>query len=417
MARLEFIVIHFTVIEHSHHNKTNTVSISAHHVILDGTVDSRIQLLYTQVVLSTIFRIIVAATPETTAMNKTNAIGEDRAFWAVLPVLPAPELTALAQQYENLGFEGVFATQVYGPPFVPLAAASTVTSQLQLGTGIAITAARSPMETAMAIMDLDRISEGRAVLGLGTSISSWTSGVFGSPDIKPLTHLRDTIAAIRHIEAGAHKGLEPFDGIYFKAGFEAMLQTPPPYREKVPIWVAALREKLVRLAAEIADGVIGHPMWSVDWTVNHMAPAFLDELQKQGRDRKDVCVSIWPWVAINDDKVQAIEDARSTVAYYASAAQYESFWEMNGFGEQARACQAGIEADKNISSFYHHVPDEMVEAFVATGSIEEVAEHLEPLWSVADNLCPAPPMWNLPPETVQLYMEKIGAFVAGQNGA
>lgn len=350
-------------------------------------------------------------------MAKTNAVGEKRQFWTLLPVLPAPELAGLAQQCESLGFEGAFAAQVYGPPFVPLAAASTVTTSLKLATGIAIAATRSPMETAMAAMDLDRISQGRMVLGLGSSISSWTSGVYGTPDIKPLTHLRDTIAAIRHIEAGAHLGLEPYEGAYFKAGFEAMIQTAPPYRDKIPIWVAAMREKLVRLAAEVADGVIGHPMWSIDWTVNHMAPAFVDELQKQGRDRKDVCVSIWPWVAINDNKAQALEDARSTVAYYASAAQYESFWEMNGFGAEARACQAGIETDKNIATFNHNVPDEMVEAFVATGSMDEVAEKLEPLWSVSNHLCPAPPMWNLPPETVQAYMEKIGHFVATQTGA
>lgn len=350
-------------------------------------------------------------------MSKTNAIGEPRKFWAVLPVLPAPQLAGLAQQYESLGFEGAFATQVYGPPFVPLAAASTVTRKLMLGTGIAIAATRSPMETAMAIMDLDRISQGRAILGLGSSISSWTSGVFGTPDIKPLAHLRDTVAAIRHIEAGAHLGLAPYDGTYFKAGFEAMLQTAPPCRKKIPIWIAALREKLVRLSAEIADGVIGHPMWSIDWTVNHMAPAYLDELHKQGRDRKDVCVSIWPWVAINDDKAEAIADARSTVAYYASAVQYESFFEMNGFGAEARACQAGIDASKDISTFEHHVTDAMVETFVATGSIKAVAATLEPLWSVANHLCPAPPMWNLAPAKVQVYLEKIGEFVATQVSA
>jgi len=350
-------------------------------------------------------------------MPTTNAVGQDRKFWSVLPVLPAPELSALAQQYEALGFEGVFATQVYGPPFLPLAAASTVTTKLKLGTGIAIAATRSPMETAMAALDLDRISQGRFVLGLGSSISSWTSGIFGTPDIKPLTHLRDTVAAIRHIEAGAHTGLQPYEGSYFSADFHAMLQKAPPYRDKVPIWVAAMREKIVRMGAEIADGIIGHAMWSVDWTVNQMVPIFLEELERHGRDRKDVTVSIWPWVAISDDKAEAIEDARSSIAYYASQAQYESFFEANGFLNEARACQRGIEADRNISTFKHCAPDEMVETFVSCGSMEEVAAKLEPLWGVADHLCPAPPLWNLPPETVQTYSERIGHFVAVQTGA
>jgi probable F420-dependent oxidoreductase len=350
-------------------------------------------------------------------MTKTNAVGKDRQFWAVLPVLPAGDLAGLAQQYESLGFEGVFATQVYGPPFIPLAAASTVTENLKLGTGIAIAAARSPMETAMAALDLDRISEGRLLLGLGSSIASWTSGIFGTPDIKPLTHLRDTIAAIRHIEAGAHRGLDPYEGTYFKANFEAMLQTAPPYREKIPILVAAMREKIVRMGAEIADGIIGHAMWSVDWTINQMVPIFLEELENHGRKREDVMVSIWPWVAINDDKAQAIEDARGSIAYYASARQYESFFADHGFLEEAKACQAGIVKDRDITTFQHNVHDRMVETFVATGSMEEVAEILEPLWGVADHLCPAPPLWNLPPEKVQEYSARIGMFVAQQTGA
>lgn len=348
-------------------------------------------------------------------MAKTNAVGENRKFWAVLPVLPAAELAGLARQFEALGVEGIFSTQVYGPPFVPLAAASTVTVRLQLATGIAIAATRSPLETAMAAMDLDRISEGRFTLGLGTSASSWTSGVYGTPEIKPITHLRDTVAAIRHIEAGSHQGLEPYHGTYFNADFEAMLQTAPPYRDKIPIWVAALREKLVRLSAEIADGLIGHPMWSIDWTVNHMMPALHDELSKHGRNRKELTVSIWPWVAINDNKAEAIEDARSTVAYYASAPQYDSFFEMNGFMSEARACQSGIAASRDISTFKHNVPDEMVETFVAVGSLEEVEEKLEPLWSVADHLCPAPPLWNLSSEKIQGYSEAIAQYIAAHQ--
>lgn len=348
-------------------------------------------------------------------MSKSNAVGKKRQFWAVLPVLPAPELTAVAQLYESLGFEGVFCAQVYGPPFVPLAAASMVTTRLKLGTGIAIAAARSPMDTAMAAIDLDRISQGRLVLGLGSSISSWTSGIFGTPEIKPITHLRDTVAAIRHIEAGAHLGLEPYEGTYFKASFEAMIQQAPPYRSRIPIILGALREKMVRLSAEIADGVTGHAMWSVDWTVNQMMPAFLEELEKHGRQRKDVMVSIWPWVAINDNKAEAIEDARSSIAYYASAKQYEAFFAGNGYLSEARACQAGIELDRDISSFKHNVTDEMVETFVAVGSMDEVCEKLEPLWSVADHLCPTPPLWNLSPEKIQAYSERIGLFVSEQT--
>lgn len=193
-------------------------------------------------------------------MNTKNAVGEERRYWGVLPVLPAPILVEIAKQAEASGLEGVFATQVYGPPFIPLATAAAVTSQLKLATGIAIAAARSPFETAMAAIDLDHINGGRTILGLGTSISSWTTGVFGAPAYKPLTHLRDTIAAIRHIISQSGGPIEPYDGVYYKADFKELQPVGAPLRSEIPIWVAALREKLARLGAEIADGVIGHPM-------------------------------------------------------------------------------------------------------------------------------------------------------------
>ena len=73
-----------------------------------------------------------------------------------------------------------------------------------------IAAVRSPFETAMAAIDMDRLSNGRFVLGLGPRVHAWTSGIFGAPHYKPVSHLRETVAAIRHIVAGAHQDLAPF---------------------------------------------------------------------------------------------------------------------------------------------------------------------------------------------------------------
>src|SRR3546814_3346644 len=95
----------------------------------------------------------------------------------------------------------------------------------KLGTGIAIAGTRSPLETAYAAMDLDRISDGRFVLGLGSSIPSCTTGMYGAPSFKPLGHLRDTVKAVRYIIANAHKGLDPYEGEYFKADFAEMMVT------------------------------------------------------------------------------------------------------------------------------------------------------------------------------------------------
>jgi len=327
-------------------------------------------------------------------------------YWTVVQPMPAPMLTMAARQAEEAGLEGVFAPQVYGPPFVTLGAVAAVTERVKLASGIAIAAVRSPFETAMAAIDLDRISGGRFVLGLGTSVHAWTSGVFGAPRYKPVTHLRETIAAVRHIVRGAHRGLEPFEGRYYKADFRELQPMAPPVREEIPIWVAALRRRLVELAAECADGLIGHPMWSRRWALEEMKPVFEAALAAAGRRREQVEVNLWPWAAPNPDEREAIDDARATMAFYGGVKQYEPFFEAHGFGDVARRLQEGVQRG-DYRSVARLVPDEMVRAFVAVGPPEKVREQVEPLWEFADSLCVVPPVYDLPPEKLLFYTQAI----------
>jgi len=334
-----------------------------------------------------------------------------RRYWTVLTAMPAPMLTPLAQLAESRGTHGIFAPQVYGPPFVTLAAIAAVTERVQLASGIAIAPVRSPFETAMAAIDLDRISNGRFILGLGTSVHAWTKGVFGTPKYKPVSHLRETVAAVRHIIKGAHTGLTPFEGEYYRADFRELQPSQPPTRDVIPIWIAALRAALVRLAAEVADGLIGHPMWSVEWTLDTMRPEFEAALAAAGRHREQVEVNLWPWVAPNDDEAAAIEDARPTMAFYGGVKQYEPFFEAHGFGAVARQLQAGVQRGDYLS-VAHLVPDDMVRTFVAVGKPEKVRERVERLWAFADSLCPVAPVYALSFEKLAYYSEQIATTFA-----
>jgi alkanesulfonate monooxygenase SsuD/methylene tetrahydromethanopterin reductase-like flavin-dependent oxidoreductase (luciferase family) len=219
--------------------------------------------------------------------------------------------------------------------------------------------------------------------------------------------LRETVSAVRHIVQGAHKGLAPFEGEYYRADFRELQPTAPPPRENIPIWIAALRGALVRLGAEMADGVIGHPMWSIEWTVDEMYPVFLEALAKAGRSRDAVEVNIWPWVAINENEAEAIDDARATMAFYGGIKQYEPFFEAHGFVDVARKLQDGVQRGDYLG-VAHLVPDEMVRAFVAVGEPAKVRERIARLDGVADSLCLIPPSYGLPPDKLMGY----GAAIA-----
>ena len=341
----------------------------------------------------------------------TNACGEDRRWWGVMPILPAPVMGGIAKQMEAVGFEGCFSLQIYGPPFVPMAAVAAMTDTLKVSTGIAVAGTRSPVETAFAAMELDTISGGRFVLGLGTSLHSAVCGIYGEPKRKLLTHLREVVKVVRYVNANAHKGMEPVHGEYFNAEWTEMMLTAPPVREEIPIWIAALKDKLTSMALEIGDGLMVHALWTVDYTV--AKKNFIEaELARFGRKRSDVEVNAWPWIAINDDKQQAINDSRATVAAYVGYKEYEAFFDAIGFGDEARACQLAGGEHGDVSSVIKNVSDEMVEAFVKCGPVDEVLEKIVPFWDVVDSLCPMTPYRDLTMEQLTMYNGGLYQMVA-----
>ena len=341
----------------------------------------------------------------------TNACGQERRWWGVMPILPAPVMGGIAKQMEAVGFEGCFSLQIYGPPFVPMAAVAAMTDTLKVSTGIAVAGTRSPVETAFAAMELDTISGGRFVLGLGTSLHSAIVGIYGEPKRKLLTHLREVVKVVRYVNVNAHKGMEPLHGEYFNAEWTEMMLTAPPVREEIPIWIAALKDKLTSMALEIGDGLMVHALWTVDYTVAKK-PFIEAELARFGRKRSDVEVNAWPWIAINDDKQQAINDSRATVAAYVGYKEYEAFFDALGFGDEARACQLAGGEHGDVSSVMKNVSDEMVEAFVKCGPVDDVLEKIEPFWDVVDSLCPMTPYRDLTMEQLTMYNGGLYQMVA-----
>lgn len=335
-----------------------------------------------------------------------------RRYWGFVPAdVPAAALTAQAKMQEDAGLEGLFAVQVYSTPFIPLAAAAVATSRIRLASGIALAFVRSPYETALAAMDLDRISGGRFTLGLGCSVRVWSEDIYGMPYGKPLEHMREVVEIIRMVIAKSHTGeLEGYEGVYHKHDFSGLQWTtpPPPLRTDIPIWIAALRSPLVSLAAEIADGVMGHPIWSIPWATTKIPEALERGLKRGSKQRSDIEVNAALFVAASNDRKEAVNDARATVAFYSGAVQYEEYFAAHGFREEARRCQEAAQRG-GYQSAAQLVPDEMAETFVVCGTPNEVRKKIEPVWELADSLWLIPPAYALPPEKLMAYAGAIAS--------
>lgn len=321
-----------------------------------------------------------------------------------------------ARRCEELDLHGIFAGQHFGPPWALLAAAAAVTRHLQLASGIAIAGARSPLETAMAALDLDRISGGRFVLGLGTSTKWVTRELFGASDYPPLEHLRETVAVVRHIVRGAHRGLEPFRGKWFRSEFPGFPLQPPPVREAIPIWMGALGSTATAVAGEIADGIIGHPLWGVDWWLGRVQEDLREGLERTGRKLANLHRCVYLTVLVNPKREEALRDARRHVVAYAGLEQYTSFFETQGFGEPVRRIQRLLR-DGQQDAALRLVPEAMLRALAVAGTPDDACAEVERAWAVAESMVLAPPIWGVSLECSAAYEKAIAETFYGSRSA
>ncbi len=329
-----------------------------------------------------------------------------RRYWITLEPRVGPDVGDLAARAEAIGAYGIAMPQFFAPPWIQLGAAAARTRRVQLASAVAIASVRSPLETAMAALAMDRISGGRFVLGLGTSAKMISEGWFDAPKHQPLAHLRETIQAVRHVTQNSHRGLEPFHGKWFRSDFEGWLPTPEPAREKIPIWVATLRRGAIRLAAEVADGLMGHPIWGLRYPGGAFARDLDAELKAAGRARSDFHVNLMLCVAPNPDRETALHDAQLTAAFYLGIAQYEPFYEAVGLGDLARRVQKAMAAG-GLRGAGRGVPEDIAQMLVPYGEPEEVRENVQRAWEVADSIAILPTPYGVPPERSAEYAKRI----------
>jgi len=328
-------------------------------------------------------------------------------YWGVLTPQPAAQLVTYAKQAEAWGMEGLWGIQLPGPAFLPLATAAAGTERLKLGTGVALAFTRSPLETAMSALDLDLISGGRMVLGVGPSVQFVNEQWHGVPYDKPLKRLREAVTLIRLILDKGHTGeLGMWEGTYYQVDLSSLNFIPRPVRRHIPLYLPALFTGAVRLAAEIADGLVGHPLWSLQWIREQVMPTLNTGLQQARKAREAFELNLWTYVAVNPDRRQALADARGTVARYASISQYEKYFAAHGFGDAARGAASAAQQHDH-STMLSAIPDNMVEKFAIVGMPDEVRSKLAAVWEVADSVTVMAPTNFLTPEQIRTYQQAM----------
>lgn len=277
-----------------------------------------------------------------------------------------------AARAESLGCDGILVPEVAHDPFLSLSIAAEHTGNIRLTTGVAVAFARNPMSIAVAASDLQRFSQGRFSLGLGSQIAAHITRRFSMEWSHPARRMREFVSAVRAIWS-AWESQTPLD--FHGDFYQHTLMTPvfdhgpSPYGWP-PIHIAAVGPLMARTAGEVADGLMCHGFTTAEYLQEVTVPNLERGLERAGRSRNDVEVSVPVHYTIVDDESD-LETARTTIAFYGSTPAYRPVLEHHGWGELGDELHR-LSREGKWSSMSPLIDDEVLNAFCAVGTASEV---------------------------------------------
>lgn len=285
------------------------------------------------------------------------------------------------QQAERLGVDYVWSAEAWGQDAVTsLAYLAGHTSRIMLGTGIIQISARTPSMTAMSALALHDLSNGRFVLGLGTSGPQVVEGLQGVPFHAPLTRLKETVDIIRMAFRGEKLRYEgKFHTLPLPGGEGKALRIDHPPAD-IPIFLATLAPKALEYTGAAADGWLG-TSFSPDHAEAHLAH-LRKGAEEAGRSLSDLELHASCSVAIGENVEELIAARKPGIAFRMGAMGsattnfYNAAFQRAGFEDDAKAIQQlWIAGDRQAAAA--RVPDEMITQFGAIGTLEMVRERFK----------------------------------------
>lgn len=278
-----------------------------------------------------------------------------------------PDIVTCSRVAEEVGFDSVWIPEAWGhDAFVTLTAIACGTSRIRLATGVVNVYSRSPAAIAMAIETLNHASEGRMILGLGTSAAPVIENWHGVRFESPLERTRDYIQIIRRILGGNranHAG-----SVIRVSGFK--LATPTTAKQ-VPIYLAAMGKRMLSLAGEIADGVL---LYMIPFNAIPTAISTVEETARvAGRQPDAVDVAALIPTSVSDPPDEARQAVRRVLAYYVGGMgpYYYRSLARSGLRQDAEKIRTAWR-NRDYQQATKAVSEELLDQLAAAGTPEQV---------------------------------------------
>ena len=280
-------------------------------------------------------------------------------FGSLLTINEIIECSRILSKYNP---DSIWIPETWGMEcFSILSTISQIAKKPKLGSSIVNIYSRSPTLIAMAAVTMDTISQGRFILGLGTSSQSIIGDWHGLKFAEPLERMHEYVKIIKLIIQGSKTN---YNGNLFQLkNFTLLIESP---RKQIPIYLAAVNQKMIELTWKIADGVIFYlrPINELQKTVKKM---------QQVRKIDVACQLI---TSVSSDEEKAMNRAKKTIAFYISVGKiYREFLARNGYKKETTAIYETYK-ESGLGENYKLVPDFMVHDLAICGTPNEIKKRL-----------------------------------------
>jgi probable F420-dependent oxidoreductase len=290
------------------------------------------------------------------------------------------DAAAAARGAEQAGFDGIWFGETAHDPFVSIAMTAPVTTRLELGTGVAIAFARSPMTLAVTANDLQLASQGRLLLGLGSQVKPHITRRFAMPWSSPAPRMREFVLAMRAIwrSWNTDEALD-FRGDFYSHTLMTPFFNPGPNPYGPPrVLLAGVGAHMTEVAGEVADGFMCHGFATERYLREVTLPALERGRKRAGLDLTGFQVSGLPFVVTGETEEEcaaAATGVRDQIAFYASTPSYRSVLELHGWGDLQTELN-GLSRAGRWSEMGALIDDDILGTFAVVAEPTEVAERI-----------------------------------------
>lgn len=295
------------------------------------------------------------------------------------PVTNIAHISAISKRMEDLGFDGVTTPEAGHDPFLPVPLIAEHTSNISIGTNVAIAFPRSPMVTAQIAWDLQQLTGGRFRLGLGTQVKAHVARRYATPwTSAPGPRMREYLECMRAM-FDTFSGKEPryYEGEHYNFSLMNPFFNPGPIDFAPPeVLIAAVNPYMAALAGELCDGLRLHPISTFDFTHKCVLPAVAKGAEKSGRASSAIDIVGAPFLCLAKDEAglrDAMEDQKQHIAFYASTPTYHSVLEHHGWMDTAAELHRMTRAGK-WNELSKCISDDMLEEWAIVSTWDDFPE-------------------------------------------